>query len=64
MSGQRKNYSQYEKQINEYVKTHPPYGQHEPLDVDLRALSRYVKDNNLSKRDVTPEIVEKFKSSH
>lgn len=63
MSGQRKNYSEYEKQINEYVRTHPPYAPHEPLDVDLRALSRYIKENNLSNRDVTPEIVEMFKLS-
>lgn len=61
MSGQRKNYSMYEEQINEYVETHPPYGTHEPLDVDLRALSRYCKENNISNRDVTPEIAEKFK---
>lgn len=41
MSGQRKNYSEYEKQLNEYVRTHPRYA---PLDVDLRVLSRYISD--------------------
>lgn len=61
MSGQRKNYSVYEKQINEYVRTHPPYAPHEPCNIDLHALGRYMKENNISNRDVTPEIVEKFK---
>ena len=60
MSGQRKNYSLYEKQMNEYIRTHPPYAPHEPLNVDLRALSRYMTENNISNQDVTPEIVEKF----
>lgn len=61
MSGQRKNYSEYKKQMEEYIRTHPPYGPYEPLNIDLRALSRYMKENNISNRDVTPEIVEKFK---
>lgn len=50
MSGQRKNYSVYEKQINEYVRTHPPYAPSEPCNVDLRALSHYMKENNISKK--------------
>ena len=61
MSGQRKNYSDYEKQINEYVKKHPPYGKQEPLDIDLRAFSRYLKENNISSNEVTPEVINKFK---
>ena len=61
MSGQRKNYREYEKQMNEYIRTHPPYAPSEPLNVDLRALSRYCKENNISNMDVTPDIVEKFK---
>ncbi len=61
MSGQRKNYKMIEKQINEYVRTHNVYGPHEPCDINLRALSNYMKENNLSNTDVTPEIVEMFK---
>ena len=61
MSGQRKNYSEYEKQITEHVRKYPPYGPYEPLDIDLRALSRYCKENNISNVEVTKEVVEKFK---
>ena len=61
MSGQRKNYNDYKKQMDEYVKTHPPYAPSEPCNIDLRALSRYVKENNISNSDITSEIVEKFK---
>jgi len=61
MSGQRKNYNEYKKQMEDYVKTHPPYAPSEPCNIDLRALSRYVKENNISSSDVTSEIVEKFK---
>ena len=61
MSGQRKNYNEYKKQMEDYVKTHPPYAPSEPCNIDLRALSRYVKENNISSNDVTSEIVEKFK---
>lgn len=60
MSGQRKNYNEYERQMEEYIRTHPPYAPHEPCNIDLRGLSRYLKENNLSNRDVTPEILEKF----
>ena len=61
MSGQKKNYKMIEKQINEYVRTHNVYGFHEPCNINLRALSNYMKENNLSNTDVTPEIVEMFK---
>ena len=61
MSGQRKNYSEYEKQITEHVRKCPPYGPYEPLDIDLRELSRYCKENNISNVEVTKEIVEKFR---
>jgi len=61
MSGQRKNYNEYKKQMEDYVKTHPPYAPSEPCNIDLRALGRYVKENNISSSDVTSEIVEKFK---
>ena len=60
MSGQRKNYSVYEKQINEYVKKHPPYAPSKPCNVDLRAFSKYLKENGLTNEDITPEIVEMF----
>lgn len=60
MSGQRKNYNVHEEQMNEYLRTHDPYAS-EPCNIDLRALNQYMKDNNLSNRDVTPEIAEKFK---
>ena len=60
MSGQRKNCSEYEKQMNEYVRKHPPYVPSIPCNIDLRAFARYVKENNLSNEDITSEIVEKF----
>lgn len=60
MSGQRKSYNEYEKQINEYLKEHSPYEQGEPLGVDLRALSCYLNEKGISRKDVTPEIVKKF----
>lgn len=63
MSGQRKNYSECEKQMNEYIRTHPPYAPSEPCNIDLRALRHYVKENDISNRDVTPELVERFRVS-
>lgn len=60
MSGQRKNYSEYKKEMDEYVRTHPPYAPSKPCNVDLRAFSKYMKENGLSNKDITPEIVEKF----
>ena len=35
------------KQINKYVRTHNVYGPHEPCNINLRALSNYMKENNL-----------------
>lgn len=60
MSGQRKNYSEYKKEMDEFIRTHPPYAPSKPCSVDLRAFSKYVKENGLSNEDVTPEIVEMF----
>lgn len=60
MSGQRKNYSEYKNEMDEYIRTHPSYAPSKPCNVDLRAFSKYVKDNGLSNEDVTPEMVEKF----
>ncbi len=60
MSGQRKNYSEYKKEMDEFIRTHPPYASSKPCNVDLRAFSKYVKENGLSNEDVTPEIVEMF----
>ncbi len=60
MSGQRKNYNKYHKQLQEYVKKHPPYAPSEPCNMDLRAFAKYVKENGLSNDDITPEIVERF----
>ena len=61
MSGQRKNCSEYKKQMNEYLRTHNPYGPHEPCDIDLRALNNYMKENHISNTEVTPELAEMFK---
>lgn len=60
MSGQRKNYKQNKVEMDEYIKTHQPYAPIKPCNVDLRALSKYVKENGLSNEDITPEIVEVF----
>lgn len=61
MSGQRKNYKIIEEEINDYIETHNIYGPHEPLNMDLRAYFRYVKENNLSSEEITPDIVEMFR---
>ena len=47
--------------MDEYLRTHNIYGSHEPCDVNLHALGKYMEENNLSNTDVTPEIVEMFK---
>ena len=61
MSGQRKNYSVYKKQIEDHIKKHPPYALHEPCNIDLHALGRYLKEMGISNKDVTSDILEKFK---
>lgn len=60
MSGQMKNYNVHKKEMDEYISTHPPYSPSKPCDVDLRAFSKYVRENGLSNKDITPEIVEMF----
>lgn len=60
MSGQRKNYSDYKSEMDEYIRTHPPYAPSKTCNVDLRGFSKYVKENGLSNEDITPEIVEMF----
>lgn len=37
------------------------YEPHPPLDIDIRAYSKYIREHGLSAEDVTEEIMEKFK---
>ncbi len=45
---------------DEYIKRTDPYTHHDFPTVDLRAYMRYVKENNLSPRDVTSEVMAQF----
>ena len=62
MNGQKKNYSFYENQITDYLKKNNPYVV-EPINMDLRAYERYIKENHLKEKDITQEIVDMFSNN-
>ena len=48
------------KIIRDFIKKHDPYKKPEPLGVDIRAFLDYVDTNQIDKRSITPELVQKF----
>ena len=48
------------KMVDDYIKRTNPYTHHDFPAVDLRAYMRYVKENNISPRDVTPDVMARF----
>lgn len=43
-----------------FISENNPYKKREPINFDLRAYSSYVRENNLTARQITPQILEKF----
>lgn len=61
MNGQTKYYDIIQKEVDEFVKFNDLYeGGRAWPNVNLRAYSSYLHENNLSKEAITPELVEKF----
>lgn len=54
MSAQTKSYKR--EIVENYVKEHDPY-HFVPLEFDLRGYADYIKRNNLSVEDLTPEVM-------
>ena len=43
-----------------FISKNNPYQKREPVNFDLRAYSSYVRENNLTARQITPQLLEKF----
>lgn len=62
MIGQKKSYSVSEKKsmMEAAIKKQNPCAPSKPLNMDLRGLYAHIKKNNLSNKEITTEILEKF----
>lgn len=65
MNGQMKNYNSSEAKekdtaVQAFIKEINPYKAKPSLGIDLRALSKYVKDTNQSVSALSPEKINSF----
>ena len=61
MTGQMKCYDVIQKEVDEFVKQNNLYeGGNSWPNINLRAYSSYLHENNIAKEEITPELVEKF----
>ena len=47
--------------VEEFIKNNDPYTKNSPLQFDLRAYTSYIEKHNLDAKQITPEILKKFK---
>lgn len=61
MTNQTKSYDTIQKEIDEFVTFNDLYeGGRAWPNVNIRAYSLYLHENNISKEEITHELVEKF----
>lgn len=60
MSGQMKSFSEKMESVESYIRESNLYEKKPPLEFDLREYDLYVRENNLSVEEITPEIMKKF----
>ena len=60
MTGQMSVFKQKQRLVEEFIERINPYENPVPLQFDLRGYSKYLKDNNLTGKDVSDEILKKF----
>ena len=61
MTEQTKYYDTIQKEIDEFMDLNDLYeGGRAWPNVNLRAYSSYLHENNISKEEITPELVKKF----
>lgn len=58
MSGQMISRKQHI--VDAFMKRVGPFKKHDPINVDLRAYSKYIRENNIPTEKITPEIMNKF----
>lgn len=49
--------------VEEYINLVNPYETPKPIAFDLRGYAAYIRENNLKAEDITPEIMEMFRTA-
>ncbi|MBQ6025648.1 MAG: hypothetical protein IJL20_08600 [Lachnospiraceae bacterium] len=60
MNGQTKSYKDKLAIVDEFISRINPYQKPEPLRFDLRGYAKYLKEHNLSGKNVDENIVKMF----
>lgn len=60
MNGQMKSYKEKMTIVDEYLSRFDPYKKLEPLKFDLRGYAKYLKENNISGKNVSTDVVKMF----
>lgn len=60
MGGQMKSYKEKMAIVDEFISRVNPYQKPESLRFDLRGYAKYLKDHNISGKNVSEDIVKMF----
>lgn len=61
LSGLMTLFNQKEKMADDFILHLQPYKEHENLHFDLRRYAKYLKENGLSGKEVSEDIINKFR---
>ena len=61
LSGRMMLFNEKEKMADDFVFRLQPYKEHENLHFDLRAYAKYLKENALPGKEVSEDVIRKFR---
>lgn len=61
MNGLTKSFKEKQALADAFIERIKPYEKPEPLKFDLRGYADFIKKNNLSSSEITPEMAEQFR---
>lgn len=61
MNGQKKSYDKTQRLVDEYIEKYNPFSNKEPVGIDLRAYSNYLKEHNIKDIEEQRKVAEMFK---
>ena len=60
MNGRMMSFNEKKKMADDFVLRLQPYKEHENLHFDLRGYAKYLKENGLSGKEVSEDIIKRF----
>lgn len=61
MNGLTKSFKEKQALADDFIERIKPYEKPAPFKFDLRGYAEFIKNNNLSSSEITPEMAEQFR---